>query len=48
VRPAGAGDWPRDPDEATLHLLLGDLQARAGLSALAAQSYEEADYLLKR
>lgn len=38
----------RDPDEPTLHILLGDLQARAGLSTLAAQSYEEADYLLKR
>jgi hypothetical protein len=38
----------RDPDEPTLHLLLGDLRARAGLSAQAAQSYQEAEYLLKR
>ncbi len=38
----------RDPDEPTLHLLLGDLQARTGLANLAAQSYEEADFLMKK
>jgi hypothetical protein len=38
----------RDPDEPTLHLLLGDLEARTGLSSLAAQSYQEAEFLLKK
>jgi hypothetical protein len=38
----------RDPDEPTLHLLLGDLEARTGLASLAAQSYQEAEFLLKK
>jgi hypothetical protein len=38
----------RDPDEPSLHTLLGDLNARVGLPNLAAQSYEEAQFLLKR
>ena len=38
----------RDPDEPTLHLMLGDLESRTGLANLAAQSYEEAEFLLKK
>lgn len=38
----------RDPDEATLHLLLGNVYTATGLSELAAQSYDEAHFLLKQ
>lgn len=34
-----------DRDEPTLHLLLGDLYTRTGLTDLAAESFEEAQYL---
>jgi hypothetical protein len=35
----------RDPDEATLHLLLGNLYLRTGLSQLATESLDEAQFL---
>ena len=34
-----------DRDEPTLHLLLGDLYTRTGLTDLAAESFDEAQYL---
>ena len=37
-----------DRDEPTLHLLLGDLYTRTGLTALAAESFDEAQFLLKK
>src|SRR5882672_44559 len=37
-----------DRDEPTLHLLLGDLYTRTGLSELAAESFDEAQFLLKK
>jgi len=37
-----------DRDEPTLHLLLGDLYTRTGLTDLAAESFDEAQFLLKR
>jgi hypothetical protein len=38
----------RDPDEPTLHLLLGDLYRRADLPEHAAAAFDEAQLLLKR
>jgi hypothetical protein len=38
----------KDPDEPTLHLLLGNLYLKAGLHDLAAESYDEAQFLLTR
>jgi hypothetical protein len=37
-----------DRDEPTLHLLLGDLYTRTGLNDLAAESFDEAQFLLKK
>lgn len=37
-----------DRDEPTLHLLLGDLYTRTGLAGLAAESFDEAQFLLKK
>jgi hypothetical protein len=37
-----------DRDEPTLHLLLGDLYTRTGLADLAAESFDEAQFLLKK
>jgi hypothetical protein len=37
-----------DRDEPTLHLLLGDLYTRTGLADLAAASFDEAQFLLKK
>jgi hypothetical protein len=37
-----------DRDEPTLHLLLGDLYTRTGLVDLAAESFDEAQFLLKK
>jgi hypothetical protein len=37
-----------DRDEPTLHLLLGDLYTRTGLTELAAESFDEAQFLLKK
>jgi hypothetical protein len=37
-----------DRDEPTLHLLLGDLYTRTGLTDLAAESFEEARFLLNK
>lgn len=37
-----------DRDEPTLHLLLGDLYTRTGLASLAAESFDEAQFLLKK
>lgn len=37
-----------DRDEPTLHLLLGDLYTRTGLPTLAAESFDEAQFLLKK
>jgi hypothetical protein len=37
-----------DRDEPTLHLLLGDLYTRTDLTELAAQSFDEAQFLLKK
>ncbi len=37
-----------DRDEPTLHLLLGDIYTRTGLTDLAAESFDEANYLLSR
>ena len=36
----------KDPDEPTLHLLLGNLYLKTGLPDLAAESYQEAQFLL--
>lgn len=38
----------RDPDEPTLHLLLGHVYTTAGLTELAAEEYYEAQFLLKQ
>jgi len=38
----------RDPDEPALHVLLGNLYLRTGLPKLAAQSLDEAQFLLSR
>ncbi len=38
----------RDRDEPTLHLLLGDLYTRTGLTTLAAESFDEAQFLMKK
>ncbi len=38
----------KDPDEPTLHAVLGNLYAKGGLSELAAESYDEAEFLLTR
>jgi hypothetical protein len=38
----------RDPDEPALHMLLGNLYLRTGLPELAAESLEEARFLLSR
>jgi hypothetical protein len=35
-------------DEPTLHLLLGDLYTRTGLTDLAAESFDEAQFRLKK
>jgi hypothetical protein len=48
ARLALTGALARDPDEPTLHLLLGDIEAKTGLNTLAAQSYQEAEFLLGR
>jgi hypothetical protein len=37
----------RDPDEATLHLVLGNLYLRTGLPQLAAESLDEAQFLVR-
>ena len=37
-----------DRDEPTLHLLLGELYTRTGLANLAAESFDEAQFLLKK
>jgi hypothetical protein len=37
----------QDPEEPALHLLLGDLYARAGLSSLASDAYGESERLLR-
>ena len=37
-----------DRDEPTLHLLLGDLYSRTGLPEQAAESFDEAQFLLKK
>lgn len=37
-----------DRDEPTLHLLLGDLYTRTGLADLAAESFDEAQFLLRK
>jgi hypothetical protein len=37
-----------DRDEPTLHLLLGDLYTRTGLTDLAVESFDEAQFLLAR
>ena len=37
-----------DPDEPTLHLLLGDLYTRTGLTDLATESFDEAQFLLSK
>lgn len=37
-----------DRDEPTLHLLLGDLYTRTGLTELAAESFDEAQYLSRK
>jgi len=38
----------KDPDEPTLHMLLGNLYLKTGLPRLAAQSLDEAQFLLSR
>ncbi len=38
----------RDPDEPTLHFLLGNLYGRTGLPDQAAESYDEAHFLMTR
>jgi hypothetical protein len=37
-----------DPDEPTLHLMLGHIYERTGLTALAAEEFDEAQYLSSR
>src|SRR5262249_61079278 len=37
-----------DRDEPTLHQLLGDIYTRTGLTDLASESFDEANYLLSR
>ena len=37
-----------DPDEAALHQVLGNLYQKSGLGELAAESYDEAQFLLTR
>jgi len=37
-----------DPDEPTLHLLLGDLYTRTGLTDLATESFDEAQFLMSK
>jgi hypothetical protein len=37
-----------DRDEPTLHMLLGDIYTRTGLTDLAAESFDEANYLLSK
>jgi hypothetical protein len=37
-----------DPDEPTLHFLLGDVYEKTGLKELASEEYSEADFLLKQ
>ena len=37
-----------DRDEPTLHLLLGDLYTRTGLAGPAAESFDEAEFLLRK
>jgi uncharacterized protein HemY len=37
----------REPDEPTLHYLLGDLYARQGLSEEATESFAEARFLMR-
>jgi hypothetical protein len=37
-----------DRDEPTLHLLMGDLYTRIGLTDLAAESFDEAQFLMKK
>jgi hypothetical protein len=38
----------RDPDEPTLHMLLGHLYLKTGLPQLASESFDEAQFLLSR
>jgi hypothetical protein len=38
----------RDRDEPTLHVLLGDLYTRTGLTTLAAESFDEAQSMMKK
>jgi hypothetical protein len=38
----------RDPQEPTLHVLLGNIYASTGLAELAGESHDEAQFLLKR
>jgi hypothetical protein len=38
----------RDPDEPALHMLLGNLYLKTGLPQLAAESFDEAQFLLSR
>ena len=38
----------KDPDEPTLHMLLGNLYLSAGLAEQAAESFDEAQFLLTR
>ena len=38
----------QDRDEPTLHLLMGDLFTRGGLTDLASESFDEAQFLLKK
>jgi Flp pilus assembly protein TadD len=37
----------RDPDEPTLHLILGNVYAQTGLTRQARQSYDEARFLMR-
>lgn len=38
----------KDPDEPTLHFLLGEVYEKTGLKDLAAEEYSESDFLLKQ
>jgi Flp pilus assembly protein TadD len=38
----------KDPDEPSLHMLLGNIYMKTGLPQLAAQSLDEAQFLLSR
>ena len=38
----------KDPDEPTLHTLLGHLYQKVGLAQQAAESFDEAQFLLTR